>query len=254
MTTKDFSFQGKVRLGTRLAGGRPGALRWVGDAPKCDVSLTTETEERKESYSGQRLTSARLQKSKGAEIALTLNWASPENLALGLYGSVNTVAAGSVTGETLPAGLVAGDEVMLEHGGVSALVLTDSTGSPVTLVEGTNYELASANGGVILIKDVGSLTQPFKAAYSHTKSVDVAMFTSTPPERFLFLDGVNTVDNTPVRLQLYRVKFDPASNVPAINEGFGTLELSGSVLFDDEADLDPELGGFGKIEQPEAVA
>ena len=58
---QDFSFQGKLYLGNRLPGGRPGALRWVGDAPKCDLTLKTETETRKESYSGNRLTSAVLQ-------------------------------------------------------------------------------------------------------------------------------------------------------------------------------------------------
>jgi hypothetical protein len=62
MSMQSFSFQGKVYLGTRLAGGKPGALIWVGDAPKCDVSLQTEAEDQKESYSGNRLTSARLQK------------------------------------------------------------------------------------------------------------------------------------------------------------------------------------------------
>ena len=63
---QDFSFQGKLYLGNRLPGGRPGALRWVGDAPKCDLTLKTETETRKESYSGNRLTSAVLQKGKEA--------------------------------------------------------------------------------------------------------------------------------------------------------------------------------------------
>ena len=67
---QDFSFQGKLYLGNRLPGGRPGALRWVGDAPKCDLTLKTETETRKESYSGNRLTSAVLQKGKDI---LTLN-------------------------------------------------------------------------------------------------------------------------------------------------------------------------------------
>lgn len=251
---QDFSFQGKVYLGTRLTGGKPGALRWVGDASKCDVSLTTESETRKESYSGNRLTSARLRKGNDATIALTLNWANADNLALGLYGAKATVAAGAVTGEVLPTGLIAGDLVVLNSGGVSALVITDSAGTPATLTPGTHYTLDSANGGVVGIVNVGTFVQPFKAAYSHTISNDVTMFTVAPPERYLLLDGINTIDNSPVRMRLYRTQFDPAATLPLINDSFGTLELSGAVLYDTEAAVDTTLGGFGKIELPTAVA
>ena len=250
---QDFSFQGKVYLGTRLTGGKPGALRWVGDAPKCDVSLTTDSEDRKESYSGNRLTSARLQKGNDAKVDMTLNWASADNLVLGMYGTQLAVTAGSATAEALPSGLVVGDEVVLEHGGISSLVVTDSTGSPITLVEDTDYEISSANGGVIKILNLGSFVQPFKAAYDYTASADVTMFTSTPPERYLLLDGVNTIDGSPVRMRLYRVKFDPLSSLPLINDSFGTIELSGAVLYDSEAAIDSDLGGFGKIELPTAA-
>ena len=251
---QDFSFQGKVYLGTRLAGGIAGALRWVGDASKCDVSLKTDSETRKESYSGNRLPTARLQKGNDATIALTLNWANADNLVLGLYGTKAAVAGGSATGETLPDDLVVGDIITLDHGGVSALVITDSTGSPLTLTAGTDYELISANGGMVEIKNLGSYVQPFKAAYTHTASSDVTMFTAPPPERYLLLDGVNTLDNSPVKLRLYRTQFDPASTIPLINDGFGTLELAGTVLYDAEAAADDTLGGFGKIELPTAVA
>lgn len=249
---KDFSFQGKVYLGSRLAGGKPGVLRWVGDAPQCNVTLATESETRRESYSGSRLTSARLQTSREATIALTLNWATADNLALGLYGEVLTVAAGSVTGEVLPSGLVNGDTVVLEHGGVAALVLTDNAGTPAT-VPTAGYRLDSPKGGVVEVVDVGTFVQPFKAAYTHGQSMDVAMFTTSPPERYLLLDGINTLDGSRVRVRLYRTQFDPATSIPLINESFGQLELSGAVLYDDDASQDASLGGFGKIEVMDAA-
>ena len=129
---KDFSFQGKVYLGTRLTGGKPGPLRWVGDAPKCDVSLNTDSETRKESWSGNRLTSAYLQKGTDVTVALTLNWANAENLVLGLYGTQLAVTAGSVTAEVLPT-VAVGDTIVLEHGGISSVVVKDSAGTPATL-------------------------------------------------------------------------------------------------------------------------
>lgn len=251
---KDFSFQGKVYLGAHLAGGKPGALRWVGDAPKCDVSLATDSESRKESYSGNRLTSAYLQKGTDVTIALTLNWANAENMVLGLYGTAIAVTAGTATDEVLPTGLVIGDVVALNHGGISTLVVKDSTGSPVTLTPGTDYSIESANGGTVKILNLGSFVQPFKASYAYTASADVTMFTSAPPERYLLLDGINTIDNSPVRLRLYRTRFNPLTTLPLINDSFGTIELSGAVLFDNEAAVDSNLGGFGKIELPTAVS
>lgn len=250
---KDFSFQGKVYLGERRSDGKPGALRWVGDAPTCTVTLATESETRRESYSGNRLTSARLQTSRDATIALTLNWGDAPNLALGLYGNVVTTPAGSATGEELPADLAAGDIIALERGGVSDLEIQDSAGTPADLVLDTNYAIDSAKGGMVSILDVDGLTQPLVASYSYGASVDVAMFTAAAPERYLLLDGINTLDGSRVKLRLYRTQFDPVSSLPLINESFGQLELSGAVLYDDDAANDALLGGFGKIEVVDAA-
>lgn len=249
MEMQDFSFQGVLRLGTRRAGGKPGILRDVGDAPKCTVSLTSETEKRKESRTGQRLTSGVLDKGKEATVALTLNYASAKNLAEGLYGTINQVAGGTATAEALPSGLAVDDEVALDFGDVSSVVITDSAGTPATLTAGTHYEVASANAGVIRILDVGSFTQPFKAAYSYGAAVDVTMFSATPPERYLLLDGINTVDNQPVTVHLYRCKFQPLQNLDLINDSYGQIELTGEVLYDTEAVADASLGPFGKIRQ-----
>lgn len=249
MEMQDFSFQGVIRLGTRRAGGKPAVMRDVGDAPKCTVSLTSDTEKRKESRSGQRLTSAVLDKGKEATVALTLNYASAKNLAEGIYGTINTVAGGSATGEVLPSGLAVGDEFALDFGDVSSVVITDSNGTPATLTPGTHYEVVSANSGVGRILSLGSFTQPFKAAYTYGAAVDVTMFTATPPERYLLLDGINTVDDQPVTVHLYRCKFQPLQNLDLINESFGTIELTGEVLYDPEAILDASLGPFGKIRQ-----
>lgn len=250
---KDFSFQGKVYLGTRLAGGKPGALTWVGDAPKCDVSMKTETEDRTESFSGQRLQSARLRKKSTAELTLTLNYFDKTTLALGLYANVTTVAGGTVTAEELPDDLAVGDSVVLAKPVASGLVLTDSTGSPVTLVAGTHYTVDPNNASVITIKSLTGLTQPIKAAYTSAALESAAMFSVAPPERYFYLDGINTVTGERVAAHLYRVQFDPADTIPLINDSFGELSLKGAALYDAEAALDPAIGGFGRFELPAAA-
>lgn len=250
---KDFSFQGKVYLGTRLAGGKPGALIDVGDAPDCKITLSVDSESRKESRSGKRLESAKLITGQTAALALTLNYFSAENLAMGLYGSKKTVAGSTVTAEAFPGDMAVGEAIALEHGNVSSLVITDSTGAPLTLVAGTDYVLDNAANGVVIIKNLGAYVQPFKAAYTYGNSVDVTMFSADPPQRYFLLDGINTITNERVKVRLYKVQLDPTSELALINPSFGQLTLAGSVLYDDEAILDDDLGPFGKIEMPEAA-
>lgn len=247
---QDFSLQGKVFLGERLANGKPGAMHWVNDAGLLNIAGTQSEETRKESYSGLRQTSATL--STGVEVAfnLTLHHGSAKNLALGLYGTVRDVAAGAVTGEALPEGLATGDFIMLDRGNVSTLVLNDSAATPVPLVEDTNYRIDSAPGGMIELLDVATFTQPFTADYEYTASTDVTMFTQAPPVRYLMLDGTNTVDGSGerVRVRLYKLKFNPVGQLDLINDTFAEISLSGTALLDTTAAEDAALGGYGRIE------
>jgi hypothetical protein len=251
---KDFSFQGRIELGTRLPGGKPGKLIWVGDQSSCDLAFNTENVDRTETYSGQRLQSARLRTATTVELNLVLRYGTAHNLQLGLYATPHNVAAGSVTNEVLPTGLVVGDRVVLaKPANVSALTIEDSAGTPATLVAGTDYVLEDAHSGIVRILSLGTpaFTQPFVADYSHDAFTSLPMFTSQPPERYLYLNGINTVDGSRVRLHLYRVQFNPIESLGLINPEFGELPLSGTALFDSETAQDPTLGGFGRIELPE---
>ncbi|MDR2366126.1 MAG: hypothetical protein LBD68_09820 [Zoogloeaceae bacterium] len=239
---KLFSFQGYVYLGG-ISGRKIVDPVWVGDATMT-VALETESVEHNESFSGQRLPYGRLTTKKSATATLTLFEARAENLALALYGVNVPVTSASVTAEAIPdtTGLVA-----LDHALIDNLVLTDSTsGTPVVLTEGTNYTIENAAGGLIRILETASLTLPIKAAYDYGAANTTGMFTTTPPERFLKMVGVNTLNNAPVVVDLYRVRFDPASELALHNEEFGSFELSGSLLA--EAGLmTGELGGFGTL-------
>ncbi|MGA7437653.1 MAG: hypothetical protein WBW32_05940 [Luteibacter sp.] len=249
---KDFSYQGKFWLGDRLATGRPGPLSWVGDAPTLSLKFSLDKSDRTESYSGNRATSASLRKATKGTFDLTLNWALAKNLALGLGGTVIDIPTGTVTGEPFPPGLAVGDTIMLAHRDVSALVLTDSTATPKTLVLDTDYEIESAKGGLMTIKALGTptYTQPFKGAYSYGKSTNVVAFTTPAIEKYGVMDGINTVDNSSVRVQVYRMQFDPVSEFGLIQDDFGDLKLSGSVLFDVVNASDDEFGGYMLTEFP----
>ena len=256
---KDFSFQGRIWLGTRLANGKPGPLQEVGDAPKLQLKFTADTSDRTESRSGNRVQSARLQKGKKAELSMTLNYFGAMQLALGLYGKVNTVAPGTITGEVFPDDLAVGDVVALDQPNMSDLVVTDSAGTPKTLVEGTDYQLVSARASLVRILGLGTpaYTQPFEGAYSNGGSIDVSVFTDVIPERYLLLDGINTVDGEdygkPVIARVWRCNFNPISQLDLISDDFGQLELDGAVLYDDINAADSNMGGFGKFSLPSDV-
>lgn len=247
---RDFSFQGKVYIGSRLSSGKSGGMRWVDDASELTLSLETETTERQESYSGQRLTSVRLQKAKKASFTLVLNSASAENLALALQGTVTDKAGASVTNEVLPT-LAVGEIAQLDYPRISSLVITDSTGSPVTATLGTHYSIESALGGLIKILSLSGLVQPLKAAYTYAAHKLLTMFTSGVQEKYIIMDGINTVDNERVRIRIYRAQFDPISELGMIQDDLGNLNFTGSILYDDTNAADANLGGFASCQLPD---
>lgn len=243
---KDFSFQGRIELGTRVAGGKPGALRWVGDATSCSVAFATENEDRTETFSGQRLQSARMRTSTTVNLSMVLRYASAPNLQLGLFATSSNVVGASVVDESLPMGLVAGDRVVLARpAGITALTVRDSTPTTPIVVPPANYTLEHAAGGILRINTVAGYVQPLRASYTHQQFTRLPMFTSQPPERYFYLHGTDTVSNKNVRVALYRVQFNPVSELALLNDTFGEITLEGTALYDAEAALDAAFGGFG---------
>lgn len=244
------SLQGPVYAATRDASGNPGAFRSLGDAPTFEVQLQTDTQEHRESSTGLRLQDGRLQLGKTATVNLTLDHWTAANLALALYGTSSVVASDTVTAEALPAGLAQGDFVRLAGVDVSSVVVKDSAGTPATLVLGTDYEVTSAKHGTIrILGDLSGYTAPFRADYSTAGGTNVSMFDTAPSELWLMLDGVNTADaNAPVKAELYRVLLDPVGSAALKSpDGYGSLELTGSVLYDETKASDAVLGQFGRL-------
>lgn len=244
-----FSFQGKILLGDRLENGKPGKLEWVGNTPTCTLSIATENTEKIESFSGQRLPYGRIQTSKKATIKLTLDEILPVNLIQALYSTQVNTDAGVVSGELLPENLLANDIVRLDNPFIDkdSLVIQDSA-DPAKTVTREKLAIDSVNAGLLKVIDPNGLTQPFKVSYNYTKRSAFTILSQTPPERYFVLDGVNTENNQPVVLSLYRVRFDPSESLDLINNEYGSLTLSGSALLDTINVDDPALGGFGKIE------
>lgn len=242
-----FSGQGRIYLASRDSSGNPLSLRWVGNVPDLKISLSTETIEHKESYSGQRLTDLQLIKSKDGEFSCTLEEFSAENLELSLYGVTTTSTGGTVTDETLPTGIIANETRLLAHPFVSNVTITDSNATPATLANGVDYTVHENQGAITFINVTG-YTQPFKVDYSYNMYKTTPMFVAAQPEVWLRFDGVNTADaNRPVIVDLYRVAINPTKDLELISDDLQRFELSGRVLADKTKVGDSVFGQFGRL-------
>lgn len=247
-----FSLQGYVRLGTLDATGKIGALRWVGNVPEATLTLSTSSADKNESFSGQRLQIGRLPTGTTAALAMTLDYWSAANLALAFNANVQNIIASTVTGEVFPAALVAGDLVRLDHPFASSLVVTDSTGSPIT-VNTSDYALEGHAKNIVRIIDPTGYVQPFKGAYSYAAASNIVLFSKPSALNFAQFDGINTETGEAVVIDLWRTRFDPVQSLGLINQEYGNLQLTGAVLYDTTRASDAALGGFGRMLQKAAA-
>ncbi len=243
---KDFSRQGAIYIAETLGDGKRGDARWIGDTGTVSVSISEDQETRKENYTGQRGTSVVLRTGLEISIEMNIRYADAVNLAMGLHGKLKTVEGSTVSGEVFPETAV-GRVIILEHGAISSLKITDNTGQALT--ENTHYRIRSEQGGVIEILDLASFQQPLKANYTYGGSKNLSVLTQKAKPVYLFMDSINTVDGSRERIHLYKVEFQPLSNLGLIDESLGEITLSGKCLVDTVNQLDPDLGGYGRIEQ-----
>jgi hypothetical protein len=94
-----YSGQGSLYVGGRTATGKPAGLLPVGNVPELTIDIETTNFEHKESESGQRLVDLVIVKEKKGKFAFKLENLSLDNLALGLFGTKASIAAGSVVDE-----------------------------------------------------------------------------------------------------------------------------------------------------------
>jgi hypothetical protein len=247
-----FSLQGYLNIGELLPNGKIGKLRWLGNVPEATVQLSVEAEDKKEDFSGNRNLLDRLQTGTSAVLNYTLDYWSSANMALAFNATAAAIAASTVTGEVFPEGLVAGDLVRLDNPFASSLVITDSAGTPATLVADTNYRIKGHSANTVEILDPGSFVQPFNGAYSYEAATNLVLFSQLGTAAFLQFDGINTKTGEPVLFEFWKARHDPIKELGLINKQYGNLPMTAALLFDETRALDPLLGGVGRALQKAA--
>ncbi len=243
---KLFSFQGKVSLAKiDNATGAVSAYRRIGNVPEFTIEMDSDQVDHFESMSGARTKDAVLVHAKSMTLAGQIEEASSENLSWATNGRIKQITGGAKTGEVSPAGLVAGSVWALKGQNVTALTITDSKGSPVT-VDPADYTLDAAFGTVTMV-DVTGYTLPLIAAYTDGNTTAVTFMTDDTQLYALRFEGINTVDGKKVLVELYRTQKDPTGSIPLINEGFGQLSIAGEALADSTKTVDGNFGLFGRM-------
>lgn len=249
MTTETY-YYGQGRVFSRPKGAASAAWRWWGDVSALSFGGTEENVAHRESYSGQRNPVRSFGIGGDRTLSGTIHQLDVAALAELLRGTVSTIAAGSVSGEELPEDIAAGDVIKLDLPyNVSALVITDSTGSPVT-VDPVNYELDAAFGSIEFLTIPGGAVQPFKAAYTHLGARQVSFFSAAPQEIELRYEGVNLAEgNAPVIAEFYKVKTGPLQTLALITSGntVAGTEFSAEALADSSKPRSGPMGQFGRF-------
>lgn len=248
-----FSFQGKVYIGQKRTGGQPKALYYVGNAPEVVVQFETTTIDHKESTSCSRLTDFQLETEQKVSLRIVLEELLATNLQKALRSTAVAVSGSTVTNEQIGAdsGMLAADYLRTKFADISSITLTDSASpSPNTLVADTDYEVVSAEAGILKLLSVAGDTQPYLIDYTYAAQTVYPFFNTAQLNYYVVVDLCNTADsNSKWRLELFKVQLQPANEFAIINDELGRFELDGAALYDSDLGADANFGNFGRLIQ-----
>lgn len=247
---------GEAWLASRTTGGLAGDFDV--DLPEINsLSISMERETVEHVSKRTSIASKDLKVSRLITMSGTINCSThtKEMLALYLYGNVAADAGGTFTdvafddttivnGQTVP---LPGDRT---H--ASSIVIKDSTGSPITLTLGTDYEVVDADAGLIRFLDISGHTQPYLASGVEGAGSSVGLLTQRVYEKWLRFKGINIADEDAIVIvDLYRVQFNPAAQWQLLNDGsdVNQYEIEFEALVDTTKAVDATLGRHGRYRE-----
>lgn len=247
---KPFSGVGVLNFFRRTAGGLPSGGGYdMGEGSTFNIQMQAPKLEMNTSRSPERGVAFSMAQNKVANVSIELRTLNDFVLALLASGQWSDVAASAAVEDwDAPSGLVALQVIKLPHQNVSAVTVTDSSGSPLTL-PAAQYEL-DALGGTIKLLDIttgGPYTQPFKVDYT-PGAVQVLGAFKAPDEDFIVhFNGTNAHDNSRVVLEAYKFRFATEGEIALISTEYGTYQLNGSLQKDETKQASAEGGQYYKI-------
>jgi hypothetical protein len=229
---------GEAWIGDSVAGGMPSNMNIpVVQIDALEISVTAERIEhvsKRNSIARKDLKIIRMVSGSGT---LTCSSQTVELLKLYLFATQTTVAGGAFAATAFAdSTLAVGDYAPIPGNKtkISSLVLTDSNGSPATLTLGTDYE-ADADAGMVKILNIGSYTQPFKAAGSEAAGRNLNIAATQPGTKGMRLKAINIANSNAIEIiNLPKIDFDPTTAWTLIGDGneVNKYELNFEILED----------------------
>ena len=244
-----YSGQGSLYIAERNETlGIPLGFIPIGNVSELTLNIETTKFEHKESESGSRLIDLTIIKEKKGTFEFKLENLSLDNLSLALWGTKATVASGTVASGTpeiikVPKNVVGGMRFPLKYPKVSTVVVKDSAGT-VTHATPADYTVDAQNGNIIITAGGAietaakavvdpATTVDIKVSYAYAAHVKTDAFTqSNPLTRWLRFEGLNTIDNSLVIIDMFKGQFDPMTGYGLINEDLANVSMKGSILSD----------------------
>lgn len=206
-----------------------GTLRFVGEADKGDISISSTNKSRYTTTKATNNKIASVDTQQTHTIAMDLMEFTKENLALALLGDVSTFTQSvtPVTAESLATAYKVGDIFQLKGRNPTTLVLT---GSSSALVLGTDYEIEDLKLGLVRMLTVGTT---LSAAYTPgtTGLSRIAAGQNTAIYGRLVFVGDPTL-GPGFDVEAWKVKFMSAGVLSLLSDDFDKMSLSGEILDD----------------------
>lgn len=210
--------------------------RFVGNVPEDGFTLTPTVQkiEHMESMTGKNRKDKVLETGQSLQVSVRLENVDVDNLALAIFGSSTTIAAGSVTAETHTAHKEF--SFFLNRVNVTAFTSLTFGTTPTPGVLGTDYNVNLKTGEVYIpstssIPDATVVT----CAYTAGSIKRISGYTATNTELWLRYNGLNMAEDLkPIVAEVFKVRFNPASVLDFIKNNFPgmVLELTGEALYE----------------------
>lgn len=222
-----FSGQGRLSI-AKIVNGKPQVFRFAGNVPTLEISTEVQTNDHKESHSGQRAIDYSIVTERNVSFSATLEEFTKENLALALGASVSKIEVKNISDEELANSPKDGDVLYLQFVNAKDVVI-NVDGS---LAETSAYEL-DARFGRVTILDASQFAGLVTANYKTSEVTVIEALQENVEGYALRFDGLNTAKaDEPVIVKIGKVQLNPAETLSLISDELNNFVLTGKVLID----------------------
>ena len=221
-----FVGQGKVYAALRDGTTNPtGGFLYLGNCP--ELKLRIGAAGAALATGGAQTLAPVLPEGDPPSFSMVLEELSNDNLTNFLYATRTTVAAGTVSNESVT--LCKGRTTRLSRMGLSSF--TSLSGG---YTQGTHYTV-NLDAGSIDVPSSSTIPDgtTLNATYVTKDQYQIDPFTTAPPLWWLRFEGMNSANSSvPMVIDLYRVRIRPPEELDLIGDTLAPLSLTGRILYD----------------------